>query len=124
MYHMILLVLDKLEQSHSVLAAWEATGASGITILESTGMARVRETAIRDDLPLIPSITSLLASREEHHHTFFSVVEDEAHVDRIIEATQAITGDLNEADSGVMFVLPVTRAIGLHGAQKRAQGKN
>jgi hypothetical protein len=39
---MILLVLDNREQCPSVLDAWEAAGASGITILESTGLGRVR----------------------------------------------------------------------------------
>ena len=122
MYHMILLVLDKLEQCPSVLDAWNDAGAAGITILQSTGLARVRRSAIRDDLPLMPSIASLLKGREELHSTLFTVVEGEEQVDRIIEATQAITGDLDEPHSGVLFVLPVTRAIGLHGGQKRAQG--
>jgi nitrogen regulatory protein PII len=121
MYHMILLILDELEQCPAVLDAWDAAGAAGITILESTGLARVRKSALRDDLPLMPSIDSLLKGREEHHRTLFTVVEDEAHVDRIIEATLAITGNLDEPDSGALFVLPVTRAVGLHGAQKRAQ---
>jgi len=122
MYHMILLVLDKLEQCPSVLDAWDAAGAAGITILESTGLARVRKSAIRDDLPLMPSIDSLFKGREEHHRTLFTVVEDEAQVDRIIEATLAITGHLDEPNSGALFVLPVTRAVGLYGAQKRSQG--
>ena len=122
MYHMILLILDELEQCPSVLDAWDAAGAAGITILESTGLARVRKSAIRDDLPLMPSIESLLRGREEQHRTLFTVVEDEAQVDRIIEATQAITGNLDEPNSGALFVLPVTRAVGLYGAQKRKQG--
>ena len=122
MYHMILLILDELEQCPSVLDAWDAAGASGITILESTGLARVRKIALRDDLPLMPSIDSLLKGREEHHRTLFTVVEGEAQVDRIIEATQVITGNLDEPNSGAMFVLPVTRAVGLRGAQKRTQG--
>ena len=121
MYHMILLVLDELEQCPSVLDAWDAAGAAGITILESTGLARVRKSAIRDDLPLMPSIESLLRGHEEQHRTLFTVVEDVAQVDRIIEATQAITGNLDEPDTGVLFVLPVTRAVGLFGAQKRAR---
>ena len=119
MYHMILLVLNKLEQCPSVLDAWEAAGAPGITILESTGLARMRS-GIRDDLPLMPSIASLLKGREEHHRTLFTVVEGEARVERIIEATQAITGSLDEAHTGILFVLPVARVVGLHGAQKRA----
>ena len=123
MYHMILLILDKLEQCPSVLDAWDAAGASGITILESTGLARVRKTALRDDLPMMPSIDSLLKGREEHHRTLFTVVEGEAQVDRIIEATLAITGNLDEPNSGALFVLPVTRAGGLHGAQKRSRGQ-
>ena len=122
MYHMILLILDKLEQCPSVLDAWDAAGAAGITILESTGLARARKSALRDDLPLMPSIDSLLKGREEHHRTIFTVVDDETHVDRIIEATEEITGNLDEPNSGVLFVLPVARAVGLHGAQKRTQG--
>ncbi len=121
MYHMILLILDKLEQCPSVLDAWDAAGAAGITILESTGLARARKSALRDDLPLMPSIDSLLKGREEHHRTIFTVVDNETQVDRIIEATQTITGNLDEPNSGVLFVLPVARAVGLHGAQKRTQ---
>jgi hypothetical protein len=71
----------------------------------------------------MPSIDSLLKGREEHHRTLFTVVEDEAQVDRIIEATLAITGNLDEPNSGALFVLPVTRAVGLHGAQKRSRGQ-
>ena len=122
MYHMILLILDKLEQCPSVLDAWDAAGAAGITILESTGLARARKSALRDDLPLMPSIDSLLKGREEHHRTIFTVVDNETQVDRIIEATETITGNLDEPNSGVLFVLPVARAVGLHGAQKRTQG--
>jgi len=120
MYHMILLVLDKLEQCPSVLDAWEAAGAPGITILESTGLARMKS-GIRDDLPLMPSIASLLKGREEHHRTLFTVVEGEAQVERIISATQSITGSLDNEHTGILFVLPVTCVVGLSGAQNRAQ---
>jgi len=120
MYHMILLVLDNLEQCPAMLDAWEEAGAPGITILDSTGMARMKS-GIRDDLPLMPSITSLLKVREERHRTIFTVVEGEALVDRIIEVTQAITGSLDNADNGILFVLPVSRVVGLSGAQERAQ---
>jgi nitrogen regulatory protein PII len=120
MYHMILLVLDNLDQCPAVLDAWEAAGVPGITILESTGLARMKS-GIRDDLPLMPSITSVLKGREEHHRTLFAVVEGEEMVDRMIEATESITGSLEEAHNGVLFVLPVSRVLGLHGGQQRAR---
>jgi len=122
MNYLILLILDKLEQCSSVLDAWDAAGAGGITILESTGLARVRKSGIRDDVPMIPSLASLLKGREEHHRTLFTVVEDEAHVDRIIEATLAVTGDLEKPYTGALFVLPVTRAVGILGGQERSKG--
>jgi hypothetical protein len=123
MYHMIMLVLDDPSQTPTILDAWEAAGSAGITILESTGLGRVRQSSLRDDLPLMPSLMSLLKGREERHRTLITVVEGEALVDRIIATTQAITGSLEGADNGILFVLPVTRVVGLHGAQKRAQGR-
>lgn len=121
MYHMILLVLDNPDQCPSVLDAWEDLGVGGITILESTGLGRVRDRGIRDDLPLMPSVMDLLKSREERHRTLFTVVEDEAQVDRIVEATEGIVGDLEQPHNGVLFVLPVSRVVGLYGGKKRAQ---
>ncbi len=121
MYHMILLILDDINQCSSILEAWEAQGVGGVTILESTGLGRVRKLSIRDDIPLMPSLSRLLQNREERHRTLFSVVEGEAMVDKVIEATQTVLGDLEQAHNGVLFVLPVSRVVGLHGAQQRAQ---
>lgn len=118
MHHMVLLVLDDINLCSSVLDAWEAAGASGVTILGSTGLGRVRKAALRDDLPLFPSLANLLRGHEEEHRTLFTVVENEALVDALIDATQEITGDLSEPEKGVLFVLPVSRAVGLRGQNK------
>lgn len=121
MYHMILLVVDNPDQCPPILDAWEELGVGGITILDSTGLGRLRKANYRDDIPLMPSLSFLLKGREERHRTIFTVVEGEERVDRIIERTQSILGDLNEANVGVLFVLPVSRVVGLHGGQSRAQ---
>jgi nitrogen regulatory protein PII len=113
MHHMVLLVLDDVDNCTPVLDAWEAAGVPGITILESTGLGRMRASGIRDDLPLLPSIANLLRIREERHRTMFTVVDDEEMVDKLINATQAITGDLEAPNKGVLFVLPVSRAVGV-----------
>ena len=125
MHHMILLVVDNPHQCPSVLDAWEALGVGGITIFESTGLGRLRQAGIRDDMPLFPSLANLLRRREEPHRTLLTVVEDEAWVDRIIETTEAILGDLNEPHNGILFVLPVSRVVGLQGGRSRAtKGKD
>lgn len=121
MYHMIMLVLDDVNQCSTILEAWDTQGVGGITILESTGMGRVKKVSIRDDIPLMPSLSRLLQTREERHRTLFTVVETEEMVDQIISTTETILGDMEEPHNGVMFVLPVSRVVGLHGGQKRAQ---
>ena len=97
---MILLVLNKVEQCSSVLDAWDAAGVPGITILESTGLGHIKS-SIRDDLPLMPSIASLLRGREENHRTLFTVVE-EADVDHIIDVLGTI--EHQDETTGVIHV--------------------
>lgn len=112
MTYLVVLVLDNVEHCASVLDAWEKAGAGGATILESTGMRRVRG-ALRDDLPLIPSMRDLLSSRETHHRTMFAVVRDEATVEQIGAATQQVIGDLSRPNTGLFFAVPVINVLGL-----------
>ncbi len=121
MYHMILLILDDVNQCSSILEAWEAERVGGVTILESTGLGRVRKLSIRDDIPLMPSLSRLLQNREERHRTLFTVVEGEEMVDKVIAATESVLGDLEQEQNGVLFVLPVSRVRGLKGGQQRAR---
>jgi len=112
MAHLLVFVLDNLEQCSDILDAWEEAGVRGVTILESTGLGRLRG-ALRDDLPLLPSLQDLLASRELHHRTLFTVIGDEATLERVITATQRIIGDFTRPHNGLLFVVPVTRVLGL-----------
>ncbi|MDT8304895.1 MAG: hypothetical protein RRC07_03070 [Anaerolineae bacterium] len=121
MYYMVLLVVYDIDACPSVLDAWDAARVPGITILDSTGLGTIRQKGLRDDLPLMPSIADLFRSREHRHRTIFTVVESEETVDHLVEVTQTIMGDLNDPHNGVMFVLPVSRVVGFHGAQERAR---
>ena len=119
-YQMILLIVANSERCPSILDAWEATGVGGITILESTGLGRVRQASIRDDIPLMPSLSRLFQHREIRHRTIFTVVDSDEMVDKLIDVTEKQLGDLNDPDNGVMFVLPVSRVVGFAGAKERA----
>jgi nitrogen regulatory protein PII len=120
MYQMVLLIVSHSEQCPDVLDAWEATGVGGITILDSTGLGKVRQAAIRDDVPLMPSLARLFQQNEVRHRTIFAVVDSDEMVDRLIKATENQLGNLNNPDNGVMFVLPVSRVVGFEGAKERA----
>ena len=75
MGYQVVFVHDNPDGCHDVLDAWEGVRAKRITILESTGIGRVRQARIRDDIPLVPSLIELLKSAERHNNTLFSVVD-------------------------------------------------
>lgn len=115
MAELIVLVLDDPDKTEDVLTAWLAAGVSGVTILDSAGLShKLGRRGLRDDFPLFPSLEHLLRSREEPHRTLFAVVPDGFEMETLAAATEKITGDLDEPDTGILFVLPVTRVWGLH----------
>lgn len=113
--YLILFVLHDIDKLQTVLDAWTDAGVSGITILPSTGLSRLRKSlALRDDLPLIPSLEDLMEHDERFNRTFFTIVEDEIMADKVIQVTENITGDLNKPNTGILAVLPVLKVFGLN----------
>jgi nitrogen regulatory protein PII len=113
MYQMVVLIVNDPDDCPEILEAWEALGLSGVTILESSGLGRVRRAGMQDDFPLLPSMRDYFEGSEIHHRTLFSVVDDPAKVDRMIEAAQRVIGDLEEEHTGFLFVVPVSRVVGM-----------
>jgi hypothetical protein len=113
MYHMVMLILSNLDNSFAVLDAWEENGVPGVTILEGTGLGGVRQVPEWEEIPLIPSLLDFMRGREQQNRIFFTVVEGEAMVDHVIQITQDIVGDLDGDNNGILFVLPVSRVVGL-----------
>ena len=82
---LVLFVLSNPEKLEDVLSAWEAAGASGATILASTGLGRLRRNSLLcDDFPLIPSLEDLFRREETSSRTIFTLVEEEATLDEIV----------------------------------------
>jgi hypothetical protein len=112
---LIVAVMPNIDRCQDVLETWERLGVPGITILESAGLHSLRQRrGRRDDLPLMPSLHHILGTEEYHHRTAFVVVDDSFDLQELLRATeQAICGDFNAPDSGMVFVMPVTLALGL-----------
>jgi nitrogen regulatory protein PII len=113
MSYLVVLIVDNPDDCPNILESWDEIGVKGATILNSTGMGRIKKAGLLDDFPLVPRLEDFLKVREEEHRTLFSVVEDEATVDRMAAAAQHIIGDLDEPHTGFMFVVPVLKAFGL-----------
>jgi nitrogen regulatory protein PII len=114
MGYLVVFVLDNPDRCQDVLNAWENVGAKGITILESTGIGRVRQVGIRDDIPLMPSLSDLFKGAETHNRTLFSVVDDLDLAHALDKAAQSIVGDLKKPNSGLLFIAPLVEIYGLN----------
>ncbi len=113
--YMILFVLHDPNRLHDVLTAWNDSGVSGITILPSTGLKRMREsTGLREDLPLIPSLEDLINHEEKLNRTLFTIVSNDEMVEKVLHATEDLIGDLDLPNTGILAVIPLARVYGLN----------
>ncbi len=112
---MIMFILNDPDRCQDVLDAWEAVGASGVTILRSTGLGRIRaKMGLIDDVPLMPSLEDFFQTDENLNRTLVAIVREKPLVDRVVQATQSVLGDLNQPNTGILVVLPVLEAYGLN----------
>jgi nitrogen regulatory protein PII len=111
----VLFVLNDITKCDDLLFGWENAGVKGITILASSGLGRVRQRlGLQEDFPIFPSLSEISEHSEQLSRTFFTVVSDEDLVNKIIENTHAVVGDLSNPNTGILIVLPVARVIGLN----------
>ena len=113
MSYLVFLIVDDPDHCEDILEGWEAAGVTGVTILESSGLGHLRRHGMREDLSIMPSLQDLLAMDEVHHRTLLSVVEEQAQVDRMVAIAQQVIGDLEQAHTGFLFVVPVLEVHGL-----------
>ncbi len=113
--YMILFVLNDPDRLHEILESWDEAGVMGVTIFPSTGMGKlIKGDLLREDLPLIPNLEELMRIPEKTNRTLFTLVPDDAMVDKIVEATERVVGDLDEPNTGVLSVIPVARNYGIN----------
>ncbi|KPL82621.1 hypothetical protein SE15_10980 [Thermanaerothrix daxensis] len=112
---LVLFVLNDPENLDRLLDAWEKVGVGGVTILLSKGLVRFKESggAWREDFPLFPSLENFKEHIENTNRTLFSIVEDEATVERLLKATEQVVGSLSQPNTGIMAVIPLARVYGL-----------
>lgn len=105
---MIMLVLDDPDRLDEVLGGWEKAGIRGATIVESTGIQRLR----RRNVPM-RYIFQSPGLVEEGHLTLFVIVDSEELLHKCQQITEQIVGDLDMPDTGVMAAWPLTIVRGV-----------
>lgn len=110
---MVVLITAQIDRGLEVAEAWEAVGASGVTLIESYGLHNLRERSKSLELPLFVSMASVLRQIEQTNQTLLTVVDDDL-VDDIIGAACDILGEFKDVNSGIAFVLPVESIHGMN----------
>jgi hypothetical protein len=111
---LVSLVLYDTRKVDEVLTAWLESGVTGFSLIHSTGLVHhLRGKELRDDLPLLPSVRSLLEGDQEENRLLLSVVPDDFDVEALISATERVLGPLDDPGTGILFVVPVMRTAGL-----------
>lgn len=104
--YMVLFVLDDPDLLSEVLDAWDKIGVSGVTIIESTGINRLRR-ARQVGSPFMAGINRLMSGDQEMHYTLLTIVRREAVVQQCVSAAETIVGDLSEPNTGVLAAWPL-----------------
>lgn len=110
--HMVLFVLDNPDRLDEILDAWEAIGVTGVTIIESTGINR-RRLARQVGTAFMAGINRLMSGDQESHYTLLTIVKGETMVQRCLATVEAIVGDLNTPNSGVLAAWPLPYVKGV-----------
>jgi nitrogen regulatory protein PII len=114
MMHMIVFVLHDTGRLADVLGAWEDAGVRGITILPSTGIGRLKAADIlREDLPLMPSLEDLVEAPEKFNRTLITMLKCDEMIETVVSATERVVGKLNDPNTGILGVVPLSHAYGL-----------
>jgi hypothetical protein len=106
--YMIMLVLDNPDKLDEVLAGWENIGIRGATIVESTGIQRLRQKQIP-----MRYIFSTPGFVEQGHLTLFVIVETKRVVQACLRETQKIVTDLDGPNTGVFAAWPLAVVRGV-----------
>ncbi|HNW95877.1 MAG TPA: hypothetical protein PKW57_06820 [Anaerolineaceae bacterium] len=103
----ILFVLDDPDKLPELLEAWEEAGISGVTILESTGMYRLKRRLF--PMRYLP----VVYDQEESHLTLMAIVDDEQLIQACLRATEKVIGSLEEPNTGIFAAWPLTVVKGI-----------
>jgi len=106
---LLVCVLNKTRSLETILRNLSDNGISGATVVNSKGMAHILSES--EDFRFMESLFKLLDSENSESKTLFMVL-NETEVDKAISVIDVSVGGIDNADTGVIFTLPVLKTRG------------
>lgn len=110
--YIVFFVLDDPSELDDVIDAWERIGVTGVTIIESTGINRLRR-ASQVGASFMAGINRLMSGEQESHLTLITIVKNEEIVNQCLQSAEEILGSLDEPNTGVLAAWPLTLVKGV-----------
>ncbi len=110
MAHLLVVILEDLNVLPDLLDAWKRIGVPGVTLWNSVGGYQAENWLRKMGLGGL----SRLLGGESQQRTIISLIDDEHLLEQAIAEADEIVQGFDRPHNGILFVLPVTRAIGIH----------
>lgn len=105
---LLVAVINDPGKLDEILSGFLELGVTGATVVNSEGMGRL----LSHDIPIFAGLQTLISGSRPQNRMLFSVVPASL-VDPVLELLQEICGNLASPATGIAFVLPVDRVVGL-----------
>jgi hypothetical protein len=111
MNHLIVLIVDDTNHYLAVLEAWDRVGVSNVAIHTLTSLDHAEHSALRDDLPLLPSLLHFLIGHKKPCHVLLATTDNHEHVEKMVASVQEVLDHPEHPGEGTLFVLPIIQAL-------------
>jgi len=114
MTHLLIVILGDLKCTPALLQAWQTIGVPGVTIIESAGGYRTTTWLSRVGLG---GLDRLFEAEGVRQRTLLAAIDDDELLAQAVAEAERVVGGFDQPDSGLLLVLPVAQAMGLHKAR-------
>ncbi len=107
--NLLVVVINRDDKLDEILSGFLELGVTGATVLESQGMIG----RLPADGAIVSGLQALIKGTRPKSKTVFSIIETEEKLDAAIDMIKDRCGDLSEPGTGILFTIPIDRAVGL-----------
>ena len=107
--YVLFVVLNEIDYIEDILSGFVEQKVSGATILESQGMGSAIANSDNESMPLFATLRMLIGDSHPYSKTIFTVLKDEAMVERAVSVVQEVLSDFKDSGIGFMFTVPVAK---------------
>lgn len=105
---LLVAVVNDPQRVDEVLSGFVELGVTGATVINTEGMGRL----LSHDIPIFSGLQTLIRGSRPENRTVLSVIPLSL-VDSVLDLLREICGDLSSPATGIAFVLPLERVVGL-----------